>query len=68
MTGNDTPQIGILGNNNNVYLNWLDTDTGERGQGWFDLTRLCELGYGDRHIGEGLVVRVQTVKLGSVPV
>jgi hypothetical protein len=62
MTTKDTPTIGTLGHNNRVYLQWLDTDTGERGQGWFGLDRLIELGYGKMRMCD-LVVRVRTVRL-----
>lgn len=59
--------IGTIGKNGNVWLNWLDLDTGERGAGWFSLDTLCRLGYGKLHIDEGLVVNVRTVELGSAP-
>jgi len=55
-------KIGTLGHNGRVFVEWLDPDTGERGKGWFGLDRLCELGYGDHHIPE-LVVLVRTVQL-----
>lgn len=61
----DAPTIGTL-SERGLYLNYLDTTTGERGAGWFSLDKLCKLGYGNRHIDDGLVVNVETVKLGRV--
>ena len=59
-------KIGMLGHNGRVFLNWLDTDTGERGRGWFRLDVLCRLGYGNRHIDEDLVISVQSRRLAVV--
>jgi len=62
-----TTKIGTIGHNGDVYLNWLDTETGERGAGYFNMGRLCELGYGSLHVDEDLVIGVKTVELGRAP-
>ena len=56
---------GTLGHQNRVYLPWRDADTGETGHGWFGLSRLCELGYGNVRMAD-IVVVVRTVQLGVV--
>lgn len=57
-----TIKIGTLGKSGNVFLNWLDTDTGERDQGYFSLAALCELGNGDVRMVD-IAVRVTLEKM-----
>lgn len=55
-------KIGTLGKNENVFLNWLDTDTGKRGVGYFNMRELCESGYGKVRMCD-IVVRVASEKM-----
>lgn len=58
-----TIKIGTIGHNDDIYLRFLDITTGERGAQFFNLQRICDLGYGDVCVGE-IVVEVESRELG----
>ena len=67
MNADEEIKPGAWGNEKGIYCNWLDVKTGERGQGFFNMDTLCELGYGSIHISE-LVVYVDSVRMPVVEI
>lgn len=55
-------KIGTFDQEGYVFLNWLDTDSGERGTDYFSLVALREAGYGDVRMRD-IVVRVASEKM-----